>query len=106
MKFVILPSTPAAENVSALCQSISPLGDVCMYLLKVNISVLQQLFNRTSLRCVCTGTSVLREREQNQLLVSCVRADNTALHLNALFLRRVVNGSTGDPYFKPTLSSE
>lgn len=66
---------------------------------------MQQLYNCTSLCCMCTVTSVFCEREQNQLLVWCFIADNTALRLNALFLIRVVNGSTCDPYFKTTLSS-
>ena len=78
----------------------------CMYLLNVSIYILQQLYNCTSLCCMCTVTSVFCEREQNQLLAWCIIADNIALRLNALFLTRVVNRSTCDPYFKTTLSSE
>lgn len=76
-----------------------------MYLLKVNTYILQQLYSYISLCCMCTVTSVFCAKEQDQLLVWCIIADNTALRLHALFLIRLVNRSTCDPYFKTTLSS-
>lgn len=78
----------------------------CMYLLNVNIYILRQMYNYTSLCCVCTLTSGLCEREQNRLLARCIAADNAALQLNSRSLIRAVNRSTCDPYFKATLSSD